>query len=71
MVKKINFLYSFKLERALGAIEKRNMGAIEKHNMGDIGKGPKVLVFRTTKDTKKDIENAGVSSRSPRDVKGV
>jgi hypothetical protein len=39
--------------------------------LGDIGKGPKIFVFRTTKDTKKDIENVGVYSRSPRDVKGV
>jgi hypothetical protein len=39
--------------------------------LGDIGKGPKFLVLRTTKDTNKDIENVRVSSRSPRDVKGV
>jgi hypothetical protein len=39
--------------------------------LGDIGKGLKFLVSKTTKVTKKDIENVRVSNRSPRDVKGV
>lgn len=42
-----------------------------RRTLGDIGKAPKFLVFRKTKEIKKDIENVGVSNRSPRDVKGV
>jgi hypothetical protein len=66
--KKKNFCILFKTRRGIrGAIEKHNT----KGHWGTLEKAQSFLVFRTTKDTKKDIENVGVSRRSPRDVKGV